>query len=174
MKIKYKIIFRDYWHTGSGMSQGALSDAAVLKDKNGIVYVPGKTIKGLAREAAKECDKECDVEKCFGQEGDLMSAVVFKNAVLSRDEYETVVAQNLQKYLYDTLTFTKIDSKGTAQDDTLREIEVCVPLELEGEVVVEDDKCAECIVKALKKIKHIGLMRNRGLGRCHIEIKDEK
>jgi len=170
MKIKYKIIFRDYWHVGSGMSRGALSDAIVLKDKNGIVYVPGKTIKGLAKDFAKECD----VLKCFGDEGDKISSAVFKNAVLNTSDYDTLVAEGLQKYLYETLAFTKIDGNGIAEDDTLREIEVCVPIELEGEVVVEDEGCFECIKKALKKIKHIGLMRNRGLGRCYIEIKDEK
>jgi len=170
MKINYKITFRDYWHVGSGMSRGVLSDATVLKDKNGIIYVPGKTIKGLARDLAKECD----VLKCFGDKEDKISSAVFKNAVLNTSDYNTLVAENLQKYLYETLTFTKINSKGIAEDDTLRDIEVCVPIELEGEVVVEDEVCVECIKKALKKIKHIGLMRNRGLGRCYIEIKDEK
>ncbi len=170
MKIKYKIIFRDYWHIGSGMSQGAVSDAVVLKDKNGIPYIPGKTLKGLIKEFAKECD----TEKCFGNEGDKISAAVFKNAVLNKYEYEAIIAENLQKYLYETLAFTKIDTQGIAEDDTLREIEVCVPMELEGEVVVEDEVCVGCVKKALKKIKHMGLMRNRGLGRCYIEIKDEQ
>jgi CRISPR/Cas system CSM-associated protein Csm5 (group 7 of RAMP superfamily) len=173
MILKYQINFLDYWHVGSGVSQGALSDAVLLKDKNGVVYIPGKTIKGLARNIAYE--NNCELEKkCFGDEDDVISKVIFKNAVLSENEYKSIVKNSFQKYLYDSLTFTKIGKNGVAEDDTLREIEVCVPITLQGEIIIEDEECVECITESLKQIKHIGLMRNRGLGRCYIEIKDEK
>lgn len=45
MDIKYKIEFFSNWHCGSGLAAGADVDALVVKDCNGLPYVPGKTIK---------------------------------------------------------------------------------------------------------------------------------
>ena len=52
--IKYKITFLTDWHCGSGLAAGADVDALVVKDKERLPYVPGKTMKGLVREAV-EC-----------------------------------------------------------------------------------------------------------------------
>jgi len=173
MILEYKIQFLDYWHIGSGISSGAFVDALILKDKNQMPFVPGKTIKGILRNIAYEdkCDK---LSKCFGESDDLISKTIFKNAVLNEKEYNYIVKNSLQKYLYDYLSFTRINKSGIADDDTLRDIEVCIPLVLEGEIIIEDDECIECIKNGLRKIKHIGLMRNRGLGRCNITLKDKK
>lgn len=54
MKIKYQIQFHSYWHCGSGLAAGAGVDALVVKDADGLPFVPGKTIKGLLREAMEE------------------------------------------------------------------------------------------------------------------------
>ena len=51
--LQYKIEFTSFWHTGSGLSSGTESDIVVIKDKNGLPYIPGKTLKGLLREAAE-------------------------------------------------------------------------------------------------------------------------
>ncbi len=51
MDIRYKIQFHTFWHCGSGLASGADADLLVIKDKDGIPYVPGKTVKGLLREA---------------------------------------------------------------------------------------------------------------------------
>ena len=55
--MKYEITFYTNWHCGSGLSSGADCDSLVVKDKNGLPFVPGKTIKGLLREAATEVVK---------------------------------------------------------------------------------------------------------------------
>jgi len=173
MILEYKIQFLDYWHIGSGVSSGAFVDALILKDKNQMPFVPGKTIKGILRNIAYEdkCDK---LSKCFGESDSLISRTIFKNAVLNEEEYNYIVNNSLQKYLFDYLSFTKINEFGVAEDDSLRDIEVCVPMILEGEIIVEDEDCIECIKQGLKKIKRIGLMRNRGFGRCNIIFKDKK
>lgn len=51
--ITFAIQFYSPWHCGSGLSAGADVDELVIKDKNGMPFVPGKTIKGLMREAAE-------------------------------------------------------------------------------------------------------------------------
>lgn len=53
MDITYTIEFFSYWHCGSGLSAGADVDSLVIKDAKGMPFVPGKTIKGLIREAAE-------------------------------------------------------------------------------------------------------------------------
>jgi len=40
-----------YWHIGSGRGAAAAADAVVVKDRAGLPYVPGKTLKGLVRDA---------------------------------------------------------------------------------------------------------------------------
>lgn len=54
VNIKYEIEFHTDWHCGSGLAAGAGVDALPVKDKDGLPFVPGKTIKGLVREAVEE------------------------------------------------------------------------------------------------------------------------
>lgn len=73
MKIYYKIEFFSYWHAGSGLSVAGDVDAAVLKDKQGLPYLPGKTLKGLLRDAAEQLlsfgrGSQEQVQKIFGLE----------------------------------------------------------------------------------------------------------
>lgn len=42
MDIKYSIQFHTDWHCGSGLAAGADVDALVVKDKDGLPFVPGK------------------------------------------------------------------------------------------------------------------------------------
>jgi CRISPR/Cas system CSM-associated protein Csm3 (group 7 of RAMP superfamily) len=171
MKLKYKIKFFDYWHLSSGLSGGAKFDSITTKDENDIPYVPGKTIKGLCREASEkflDFEKEF-INKYFGSEETNQGSAYFSNALIERNQYEQIVKYNLQDNLYDIIASTKIDDKGIAKDKSLREIEVVIPLELSGEVLNIDSKDDfEKFFKILKMIKRMGLNRNRGLGRCEI------
>ena len=72
MNIKYKIKFYSDWHCGSGLSSGADLDLLVIKDKDGLPFVPGKTIKGLLLEAVEEINElsgqkfNADIQEVFG------------------------------------------------------------------------------------------------------------
>lgn len=46
------IEFHGYWHVGSGRGDGLGTDAAVIRTSGKLPYVPGRTIKGLLRDAA--------------------------------------------------------------------------------------------------------------------------
>ena len=63
--LTLKIQFFSPWHCGSGLSAGADTDALVIKNPQGLPFVPGKTIKGLVREALE------DQEGLKGQEPEL-------------------------------------------------------------------------------------------------------
>lgn len=166
--MKIKITFFDYWHLSSGFSAGAQLDTLVIKDEFNLPYVPGKTIKGLVREMAEYIDHK-KADEVFGHEGEKMSKVYFSNLTLKEEIYEYLAKNDdLKEYLYSKITSTKIDTKGVAQKDSLREIEVVIPLELYGQIQCEDEKDFELIQKAIGMIKQMGLARNRGLGRCEI------
>ncbi|MDF1884322.1 CRISPR-associated protein [Sulfurimonas sp. SAG-AH-194-C21] len=163
MTLKYTLEFFDYWHLSSGLSAGAKLDSTVVKDENNLPYASGKTMKGLVREMTEE----------FGEIGFLHQAY-FSNATLNADLQEQIVSNKLQDNLYDIIASTKIDSDGIAVDNSLREIEVVVPIILYGEVRDIPEKHIQTLVKSLKLIKRMGLNRNRGLGRCEFSVEKKK
>lgn len=173
--INYKITFHTYWHCGSGLAAGANVDALVVKDKDGMPFVPGKTIKGLVREAFTLLNTDAEaVKQIFGIEGDARCDSFFTNAVMDEKEHEFIVSQNAASYLYRTLASTAIEDNGIARDNSLRSIQVTVPCTLTGEIHnIPDDK-SELITNALRYIKRLGQWRNRGLGRCTIETPNKE
>jgi CRISPR/Cas system CMR subunit Cmr4 (Cas7 group RAMP superfamily) len=93
--IEYQIEFFSEWHCGSGLAAGADVDALVVKDKDDLPFVPGKTIKGLIREAADVLtlfgeQQEAKMKTLFGNEADAESGadnhgcLFFSNAELSK------------------------------------------------------------------------------------------
>lgn len=197
MDITYNVEFFTDWHCGSGLSAGAYVDALVVKDTDGLPFLPGKTVKGLLREAAEEIvalrsgddndireSKMAAVRQGFGHfdgnddsgYGALRGTAHFTNAVLSAQERTAIVNAGLQPYLYRTVSSTAIGEDGIAVDKSLRRIEVTVPCVLEGKILnlPDDTDFRELITDAMRYIKRLGQNRNRGLGRCsfssiHIE-----
>jgi len=179
MRLKYKIKFLDYWHLSSGLSAGAKLDSTVVKDRDGLPYLSGKTFKGLAREMAELLENEIFIKKCFGDEGIEMGSCYFSNATLNAEITKEIKDNALQERLYDVIASTKIgqkeqkgETKGIAVDNSLREIEVVVPVTVEGYIDDLPSKYKEQMIQALKMIKRMGLNRNRGLGRCEITVKE--
>ena len=50
-RLRFEI--QSFWHAGSGRGDGAVADATVLRSRAGLPILPGRTVKGLLREA---CD----------------------------------------------------------------------------------------------------------------------
>ncbi len=186
--INYKIEFLDYWHLSSGLSAGAKLDSTVVKDKDDLPYLSGKTLKGLVREMA--LNFECDfIDNCFGtttnkkdkcykeDKQEKEGVCYFSNATLGEKVADEIKKYNLQERLYDVIASTKIGQKenkdeveGIAVDNTLREIEVVIPVTLEGTIDDVPTQHKKQMTEALKMIKRMGLNRNRGLGRCNITV----
>ena len=170
MKLKYELKFYDYWHLGSGLSAGAKLDSTVVKDAHEIPYAPAKTIKGLAREMAELTEDNAFVERCFGSEGVNIAELYFTNATLDEQTHKEIVTNQLQERLYDVIASTKIEN-GIAADNSLREIEVVLPISLYGEIEnIQTQEDFNKLANALKMIKRMGLNRNRGLGRCEFIV----
>lgn len=171
MTVKYEIKFLDYWHLSSGLSAGAKHDSLVVKDTDGLPFVPGKTFKGLVREMAELLEKDGFVKTCFGAEGVEMGACYFGNATVTEEIKEQIVSNTLQDNLYDEIASTQIED-GMAVDNSLREIEVVIPISLHGEVNDVPTEYVSDLKKSLQMIKRMGLNRNRGLGRCSVIVEE--
>lgn len=184
MDIHYNIEFFSNWHCGSGLAAGADVDALVVKDANGLPYVPGRTLKGLLREAAEELNAyEHDkykalIDEIFGVSGDdsrkeesntQTGKAFFGNATFKKEEAEKIRKGGFTVYLYQTFSSTAIDeSTGIAKEHSLRKIETVIPCALTGyirNIPVGGDTLLE---KAMQMVKRMGTGRNRGYGRCTI------
>jgi CRISPR/Cas system CSM-associated protein Csm3 (group 7 of RAMP superfamily) len=180
MDIKYRIEFLSEWHCGSGLAAGADTDALVIKDKDGFPYVPGKTIKGLFREAAEDLielkypDLRPQFIESFGSFSDKDDAkigeIFFTNAELKSEEKMQIQEKGIAKFLYGRVYSTKINDAGTAEDGSLRSMETVIPCALFGEILNADDSLLHLLEDSAKMIKRMGVNRNRGLGRVVITL----
>ncbi len=195
--IKYTITFFSEWHTGSGLTSGSDLNSLVIKDKNKLPVIPGRTLKGLFREAAedlaelKNCDQALDdqilVNQIFGigddknkDQADLdesdekslasESDCFFTNATIPVELSDAVLDEQLTPHFYRSFASTAIEKNGIAKSHSLRTMETTIPCTLEAEIynVPEDGKTL--IGNCAKWIKRLGQNRNRGLGRCQFEI----
>lgn len=183
LPLRFKIKFHSYWHCGSGLSSGMDKDSQVYK-KDGFPIIPGKTIKGLLLDSYQILEKMgCEFSNAFNanyifgtggfniEDEKIDSTAVkskyhFSNAELPLSTRNKISAAQIP-YLYSSRSSTKIDpANGVAASQTLRKIEVTIPLTLYGKIEnlpisVHDDM--EMILSFTKKL---GVNRTRGLGRC--------
>lgn len=180
--INITIRFFSQWHCGSGTSAGADVDELVVKDKNGMPYIPGKTLKGLIREATEDYVSFSSqsealgtlLAETFGKElGETPEQTAgcahFGNAVLEGTEYEAIVENHAQQYMYDKITTTAIDDDGIVKDHSLRSMEVVLPCTLYASITGVPEDLADILSESFGMIKRMGQKRNRGLGRCEIK-----
>lgn len=188
MTIAYQIEFFSYWHASSGLAGSTYADILVNKTGEGLPFIPGRTLKGLLREAAEIINAFEPslvtpefILDVFGQEPTAMDAekekptteamCFFSNADVS-DYLQTAIGSNQKSSLYDVIASTKIDSKGVAADGTLRQTEVTIPLTLLARIEQFPDKAGyeQQLSLCFKWIKRMGLNRSRGLGRCRLSM----
>ncbi len=178
--IRYTLTFFSFWHCGSGQSAGADVDALVVKDAAGLPYVPGRTVKGLLRDAAETLVRYGEgsaemVEKVFGcfdgKDHAVQASAFFSDATLSeaiKSRMDALLADNF----YRSVTSTEIDADGIANDKSLRKMEVVIPCTLTGTVLHLPDDCAELLEKAFQYVKRLGTGRHHGFGRCQFSMED--
>ncbi len=183
--VIYSITFHSQWHCGSGESKGADLDALVIKDRDGLPYIPGKTIKGIVKDAFMDLVEagyiagKGSINRLFGMSptkgtrGE-SSLTFFDNANLKNGVRTQIIEGGLTAHLYDKVTRTAIDETGVAKDMSLRSMEVTVSMQLIGQILNVDDSDLANVVSAIKMLKRIGGGRTRGLGRCTVEIIETK
>ena len=158
-----------YWHAGTGRGQGSVADAECNRDDLGLPFLPGRTLKGLLRDATTlwagaqtPAMAESIVQTLFGGDGfveDPADAEAEPRAV--RDTQEGALAVSsarlpeaeliwfararhadpaLAGQLFDRLSQTAMDERrGVARRGSLRTVEVAVPLRLEAEIGLQHE-----------------------------------
>ena len=198
-KIQFKI--NSYWQAGTGRGGGALVDSLVHKDVNGLPFLPGRTIKGLMRDAVYKVEQWGHLPKTatyylFGsnatEEGVTRletepGALAFSDAVLP-EELTTWLSYpdnaEIRQGLYQHISSTAINPEtGCAVDKSLRAIEVTIPLTLTATITVLNNETLkelnwgtgktwkDGLKSCLKLIRAVGASRSRGLGRVIVTIK---
>jgi len=174
--IKYQIIFYSYWHAGGKDGANMEVDNAVLKDKNKLPYIGGKTIKGLIKDAAIFINK---------YQPDLVSDDFIKNVFSEKDRaykqdenvannfssatLEEKIKEEYTHLLYHKKNSTSIGENKQAINQSLNTTEVAIPLTLIGSIDNFNDD-TEMLKLSLKALKKLGEKRFKGLGRCKVEI----
>jgi CRISPR/Cas system CSM-associated protein Csm3 (group 7 of RAMP superfamily) len=188
---------QSFWHIGTGVEGGAYADALTLKNNSGLPYLPGKSIKGLLREAFRTANENAwfDTEiktlenVLFGSEErsgvEAQGLLQFTNAQLSVGETAHFVENSAyKKNLYKVISSTAIEKKtGVAKEASLRNIEVCIPMTLHAYIEVNTshptyqkysseftEKLFSWIENALSLVTEVGAKRHRGLGQTNVTL----
>ncbi len=191
---------RSFWHAGSSRGKGQALDALVHKEPSGVPSLPGRTVKGLARDALRRAEhwgripegltgflfgidpKETGRNRHESEPG----CLAFGDARLPEDLIAWVSRDAaLRQGFFQEIHATAIDPEtGCAGEGSLRGMEVTIPLslkaplqvlpqdraELEGRYPLWPDHVRSC----LPLIRGLGVARTRGLGRCVVSLEEVK
>jgi CRISPR/Cas system CSM-associated protein Csm3 (group 7 of RAMP superfamily) len=181
-----KIDMLSYWVAGSGSGRARDVDAVIIRDKDNLPYIPGRTLRGLLREAcqtAEDCGEHGvpagTTNRLFGTASTLANPTRTIPGILSIDDSRlssTLSAkwradtQSTGVGLVEVLSSTAIDDRGQADNHTLRSIEVAIPLSLTSQITGPDDDWTEVLEGVLPLLRQLGSHRHRGLGRCRVSM----
>ncbi len=176
-----KLIFNFYsdWAIGSGKG-GNGYDSIILQDDDHLPFIPGKTIKGLLREAFEELYGKDVAIELFGHKKsddtkteDLTGGTLHFNSAYLPKAYKQL-PESAKNMLFRSRTATRLDDDKQAVDHSLRKNQVTIPLVLEASVLQKDyneelsDDDFKKIENAAKMLKILGEKRHRGLGRVKV------
>jgi hypothetical protein len=160
----------------------------VNKTSAEVPWIPGKTPKGLIRDAATQIQalqpeyfpddffkrvfgEKPGNEDSYQQKRTSEGECFFTDARLPASLEEAISAESPQD-LYALISSTEIDEHGVALSHSLRTIEASIPLQLYGRVIdfPDQEEYEQYFESCLKWIKRLGLSRSRGLGTCTISL----
>lgn len=186
-----RVSIHDYWHCGSGRGVGSHVDARVDLDPNELPYVPGRSLKGLLRDAlllleAQDGAAPAWADRLFGSAPAGEQATRHDSTpgllAVSDARLPPALAAWLasetgrphRRSLFRRLASTAIDpDTGAARDRSLRGIEVVVPLELECELHGPAELAwPAALERAFPLVRAVGAHRHRGFGRCTLTWMD--
>ena len=187
---------QSYWHAGGGRGAGAVLDAVVHRDADGLPVLPGRHIKGLLRDALARaeawgwpgCEKG-STEIFFGKAGEEEERAASRPGLLRVSDatlpgdlrnWLTHDGKSHLPHLFRSIYATAINHEtGTARNKSLRGIEVVIPLTLIARITPvpgqnPPDDWKNCLKAALPLVDAVGAHRNRGLGRAVLTLKEGK
>lgn len=203
---------RHYWHSGTGSTSGTHLDALTAKYPNELPFIPGKHLKGLLRHAWHRAetwgwfDFSCPAGPAenwesllFGSRDlpggrfDTLPGMLFvDDAALAEQEQCWLNAQpELKTHLYQEVFSTAIDEQGSAVNQSLRGIEVAVPVCLFAPIslnvtaqntehreqqlaALEHPELWQALEQCLTLIDSLGASRSRGLGEAYVRLQEQE
>lgn len=169
------------WLIGGERDRSSGADVAQLRDRFGLPYIPGRSLRGLLRDASQTLAMAPDLnhrathQKLFGKEG-VPGLLRVGNAYLPEEVRQACQADHtLEARDFVTLiAATAIDNKtGAAKDHSLRFTEAAIPgLQFESKVALPEEYL-NALATICALVRCLGANRYRGLGRCHMQIRHE-
>ncbi len=187
------IDLQGWWHPGGGRGAGAVADAVAHRDSHGLPVLPGRHLKGLLREACLHAEAfgwpgfEHLADTLFGERTEdtdpgqvpKPGCLRIGDATLEPALHEWLGSEqgkHLQPHLFQVLHATAIDhDSGTAVNQSLRGIEVVVPLKLQASITPIPGQqppagWQQRLEEILPLIEAVGAYRSRGLGRAVLTL----
>lgn len=195
MQVILTIDFKAPWRCGVGRGDFYI-DAFVARDVYGLPVVPGRTIKGVLRDALVEAVADGTVSndavtRWFGSRGASAEERAYKTdpgelafddaridaetrAWFAVDPHGTE-RRDARALLFEDVESTAIAELGAARTGTLRRLEVAVPLTLsaaiDGPAIASGDGDWRAVLAlALPYVVGFGAGRTRGFGRCALSL----
>lgn len=191
-KTTLRLSFLSSWHIGSGLGNGAIADAVLNRDAQGLLWIPGTAIKGALREASWRlalCDNDCEnslgwlTEFFFGKSSDAENVnkpgkIHIGSGGLDKEISAWLLSlpDDQRKDFVDRLTTirqqTRLNPDKTVVDGSLRSIECGIPgiafrASLEARIEPDWTDWFENYLRTLcANVKSVGGYRSRGLGGC--------
>lgn len=173
------------WLVGGGESTVGTADLAPMLDAEALPFIPGRTLRGLLREAVTQIDDAFGggsghADRLFGtrKSGEATEVaqrdgvVRIGDALLSRDIAEQCKSAADRYDLIATIRRTALDRETrSAKPGSLREMEVAIAgLQLAAVVECQSRADLELLAFAIGLVRGFGHSRSRGLGRCHLTL----
>ena len=181
LSAQLSISFDSEWLIAGGDSTLGTADMAPIRDADGFPTIPGRTLRGLLREAVALVD-DCEprtahASRLFGtrkgKDGEAGDGTMrIGNALVTEALAKTCTSNADCADLFATVRRTALETgTRTAKPNSLREMEVAIAgLELIAELDCESEADLEVIAFAAGLVRSLGHSRSRGLGRCRMEV----
>lgn len=188
------IDIQSYWHPGTGRGSGFHLDAVTHTGPDGLPRLPGRTLKGLLRDALYRAEQWDWAQVRAGTTEALFGPLVteanpphpgllrISDATLPAEvtAYLTTEAgRSLIPGLYREHFSTAMDiATGVATGRSLRGMQIVVPLMLEARIaeipgVAGWPDWRDCLGAVLPLVTAVGAHRSRGFGRAHLRWKED-
>jgi CRISPR/Cas system CSM-associated protein Csm3 (group 7 of RAMP superfamily) len=182
----------DWWQPGTGLGSGAHLDELAHVDADGLPELPGRTLKGLLRDAVTRAEELGWVEKgiterLFGRRDDTddgrtsPGCLRVGSARLPEAERRWLAlaeAEDARAQLFSEISATAIDRQsGSAVEHSLRGIQVVLPLTISAPIGLVPGRDApagwqKALRLSLPLIRAVGSGRSRGLGRATLTLEN--
>jgi len=82
IQVDYEVKILSPFHVGTGYGLASLVDSRTVRDREGLAYIPGSTVKGLVREGFRKVASlfGTDIVLCGAECGECLECVVFGTA----------------------------------------------------------------------------------------------